>query len=173
MAAATTKPGPNALTLLENPWKVTDQPLRMPMAQRYLDQIHSLGKGEVESSILSGSTTKRHEMGLSRDVRIPTSAVSSRTYPEDGNSVRGVSVDSVHGACWALIAWAKGKPADIRDIVADIMPGPTGRTEQRDHASSDRAAARPNRSTVAIMINHGAALESIECCQCEVTQEAA
>jgi hypothetical protein len=81
---------------------------------------NSLGKGEVESSILSGSTTNHHEMSTARNPCRPHSAVASRTYPEDGNSVRGVSVDSVHGACLALIAWAKGKPADIRDLVADV-----------------------------------------------------
>lgn len=58
---------------------------------------YSLGKGEVDSSILSGSTRNTREIGTSGVVGIPTSAVAGRTYTETSKSERGESVDSVRG----------------------------------------------------------------------------
>ncbi|HEY4722211.1 MAG TPA: hypothetical protein VII92_10215 [Anaerolineae bacterium] len=58
----------------------------------------ALGKGEVLSSILSGSTTKARRLRLSPPNYSKHSAVSRRTRREHDATRRGKSVDSVHGA---------------------------------------------------------------------------
>jgi hypothetical protein len=59
---------------------------------------HSLGKGEVDSSILSGSTIKPHEIRASC-ARSPSrySATRDATKREHDISTRGKSVESVRG----------------------------------------------------------------------------
>jgi hypothetical protein len=65
------------------------------MERHFLEQPHSLGKGEVDSSILSGSTTKAHETRAFPDAQNSISAVAGRTRRERDISGRGKSVDSV------------------------------------------------------------------------------
>lgn len=55
-----------------------------------------LGKGEVESSILSGSTRKPHELRASDKLNPSRSATQDGTAQEHVVSCRGKSVDSVH-----------------------------------------------------------------------------
>lgn len=59
---------------------------------------HSLGKGEVERSIRSGSTTNEHLYWTFESWPFCYSAVSGRTIREQDIASSGVSVDSVHGA---------------------------------------------------------------------------
>ena len=56
---------------------------------------YSLGKGEVDSSILSGSTRKDRGIGIFEPRLGWDPAVSGRTAPEHDNSTRGKSVESV------------------------------------------------------------------------------
>lgn len=69
-----------------------------PMDKGQLETEHSLGKGEVLSSILSGSTTNAHETLISSLAQERLSAIRSRTSREHDATIRGKSVDSVHAA---------------------------------------------------------------------------
>jgi hypothetical protein len=70
-----------------------------------INQGRSLGKGEVESSILSGSTRKSRKTRASEHTQKSISAVSGRTKRETGKSSRGKTVDSVHGAFRKFLRW--------------------------------------------------------------------
>jgi hypothetical protein len=59
---------------------------------------HSLGKGEVDSSILSGSTKYHYVCWDSEEERWLYSATIGRTEREEHASTRGESVDFVHGS---------------------------------------------------------------------------
>jgi hypothetical protein len=59
-----------------------------------INHDNSLGKGEVDSSILSGSTTKAHKTRAFEADENSVSATSGRTEREDGSSNDGESVDS-------------------------------------------------------------------------------
>jgi hypothetical protein len=59
---------------------------------------HPLGKGEVECSIHSGSTTKLHKFWLFYQAPKSHSATTGRTKREDDSLTRGESVDFVHAA---------------------------------------------------------------------------
>jgi len=61
------------------------------------NDAHSLGKGEVDSSILSGSTRKPRISPYFFNCDDSDPAVSSRTPREHDAPIRGKSVDSVHG----------------------------------------------------------------------------
>lgn len=61
-----------------------------------INHRYLLGKGEVESSILSGSTTKPHELRASDELNQSRSATQDGTTQEHVASGRGKSVDSVH-----------------------------------------------------------------------------
>lgn len=58
---------------------------------------HPLGKGEVVSSILTGSTTKAHSIGTFSAAEYFDSAVAGRTLREQHISKRGKSVASFPG----------------------------------------------------------------------------
>lgn len=59
---------------------------------------HPLGKGEVVSSILTGSTTYRFISGTSDLNGFAFLAETSRTQRKHDATIRGKSVDSVHAA---------------------------------------------------------------------------
>jgi hypothetical protein len=57
---------------------------------------HSLGKGEVDSSILSGSTTKACKIEAFRAPRLFRPAVNNGTERETRNSIRVKSGEKSH-----------------------------------------------------------------------------
>jgi hypothetical protein len=74
---------------------------------------HPLGKGEVVSSILTGSTSKAHVSRAYLTSGIAYSAVAGRTPREHDTSTRGKSGEFVQAA-FALCEWAMDKPWDVR-----------------------------------------------------------
>ena len=64
--------------------------------KKEFELTHSLGKGEVVSSILPGSTRNALQIGTFQHVHFLHTLVRYRTKRESRKSIRGISVDFVH-----------------------------------------------------------------------------